>query len=134
MIILVLEEVRTTNQAALAHLRSEKISSGQLRTAVASTEQQFRNLFNQAGEAIIITAAGDLRILDLNETAVRLLGLSRNEAREQLLPVLLRGPERAAQPPAGSRGMGQPSLRPAHPAGLEQKRRRHPLPGRKLPH
>jgi len=99
MIILVLEEVRTTNQAALQHLRSEKSRSGQLRTAVSSTEQQYRNLFNQAGEAIIITAAGDLRILDLNESAVRMLGLSQDEARERLLPSFCEAGGRSAQPP-----------------------------------
>ena len=116
MIILVLEEVRATNHAALRNLRSEKIRSGQLLTAVASTEQQYRNLFNQAGEAIIITAAGDLRILDLNERAVRLLGLSREEAREQLLPSFCQGSDRAAHPNGDSlewvnRLCSQPTLR-----------------------
>jgi PAS domain S-box-containing protein len=116
MIILVLEEVRATNHAALRNLRSEKIRSGQLLTTVASTEQQYRNLFNQAGEAIIITAAGDLRILDLNERAVRLLGLSREEAREQLLPSLCQGSDRAAHPQGDSlewvnRLCSQPTLR-----------------------
>ena len=102
MIILVLEEVRTTNQAALQHLRSEKIRCGQLRTAVTSTEQQYRNLFNQAGEAIIITAAGDLRILDLNKTAVHWLGLNQDEAREQFLPSFCEAPERADEPQGDS--------------------------------
>jgi PAS domain S-box-containing protein len=97
MIILVLEEVRSTNQTALQHLRSEKLKASQLQTAVRSTEQQYRNLFNQAGEAIIITAAGDLRILDLNQTAVRFLGISRNEAQEQFLPSFCQASERAAQ-------------------------------------
>jgi two-component system NtrC family sensor kinase len=102
MIILVLEEVRETNQAALQHLRCEKIRTGQLQTAVASTERQFRDLFHQAGEAIIITAAGDLRILDLNKSALHLLGLSPEEAREQFLPSFCEAAERAAQPPGGS--------------------------------
>jgi two-component system NtrC family sensor kinase len=98
MIILVLEEVRTTNQAALRNLRSEKIRSGQLRSAVSSTEQRYRKLFNQAGEAIIITAAGDLRILDLNDTAVHLLGLSQDEARAEFLPSFCQASARPAQP------------------------------------
>jgi two-component system NtrC family sensor kinase len=101
MIILVLEEVRTTNHAALRNLRSEKTRSGQWRAAAASTEQQYRNLFNQAGEAIIITDAGNLRILDLNQTAVRMLGLSQAEARERLLPSFCESAERAPQPPGG---------------------------------
>lgn len=98
MIILVLEEVRTTNQAALRNLRSEKIRSGQLRSAVSSTEQRYRKLFNQAGEAIIITAAGDLRILDLNDTAVHLLGLSQGEARAEFLPSFCQASARPDQP------------------------------------
>jgi two-component system NtrC family sensor kinase len=116
MIILVLEEVRTTNHAALQNLRSEKITTGQLRTAVASTEQQYRNLFDKTGEAIIITAAGDLRILDLNRTALRLLGLSQEEARERFLPSFCQDSGRAAQPPGDSvewvnRLCGQRTLR-----------------------
>jgi len=102
MIILVLEEVRATSRTALRHLRSERIRSGQLRRTVTSTEQQYRTLFNQADEAVVITAAGDLRILDLNETAVRMLGLSQDEAREQFLPSFCEAPERAAQPRSDS--------------------------------
>ena len=102
MIILALEEVRTTNHAALQNLRSAKIKADQLRAAAASTEQQYRNLFNQAGEAVIVTAAGDLRILDLNQTAVHLLGLSHNEARERFLPSFCETAGRAARPPGDS--------------------------------
>jgi two-component system NtrC family sensor kinase len=102
MIILVLEEVRESNRNALRHLRSEKIKSGQLRSAVTSTEEQYRSLFNQAGEAVIIIGAGDLRILDLNQTAVHLLGLSQEEAREQFLPSFCESPEREAQPQSDS--------------------------------
>ena len=97
MIILVLEEVRTTNRAALQHLALGENQVGPIATTVSSTEQQYRTLFNQAGEAIIITAAGDLRILDMNQTAVRLLGLSQEEAREQFLPLFCEVPEREAQ-------------------------------------
>jgi len=86
MIILVLEEARSTNQSALRQLRAQKLKASQLQTAVHSTERQYRNLFDKAGEAIIITAAGDLRILDLNQTAARFLGISRGEASEQFLP------------------------------------------------
>ncbi len=102
MIILVLEEVRESNRNVLRHLRSEKIKSGQLRSAVTSSEQQYRSLFNQAGEAVIITGAGDLRILDMNQTAVHLLGLTEEEAREQFLPSFCESPEREAQPQSDS--------------------------------
>jgi len=86
MIILVLEEARTTNHAALENLRSEKAKAMELQSAVSSTEHRYRNLFNRAGDAIVVTAAGDLQILDLNEPASRLLGLSADEARQQSLP------------------------------------------------
>jgi PAS domain S-box-containing protein len=86
MIILVLEEVRATNQNALNLLRSEKRKSSQMVSAAKSSEHQFRNLFDHAGEAIIITAAGDLRILDLNQRALRFLGINRDDAAQQFLP------------------------------------------------
>jgi two-component system NtrC family sensor kinase len=102
MIVLVLEEVRATNHAALRNLRSEKIKSCQLQSAVASTEQQYRSLFNQAGEAIVITGAGDLRILDLNQTAQAMLGLSQGEAREQFLPACCQAADPGLAPQADS--------------------------------
>ena len=41
-----------------------------------STEERYRSLFDQASEGIVITDAEDLRILELNQTAKRLLGIS----------------------------------------------------------
>jgi len=116
MIILVLEEVRATNHATLRNLHSEKIRSGQLLSAVASSERQYRDLFDKAGEAIVITAAGDLRILDLNERALRLFGLGREEAREHFLPAFCQASERPAPPRPDSlewvnRLCAQPTLR-----------------------
>ncbi len=86
MIILVLEEVRSTNQNALQLLRSEKLKTSRLENAAGSIERQFRSLFDNSGEAIVIAAAEDLRILDLNDRGVRFLGVNRGEAREQFLP------------------------------------------------
>jgi len=86
MIILVLEEVRTSNHAALEHLRLEKTKALELQSTVNSTEFRYRNLFNRAGDAIVITSAGKLEILDLNEPASRMLGLTTEEARQQSLP------------------------------------------------
>jgi two-component system NtrC family sensor kinase len=59
MIVLVLEEARATQK---------------------TTEERYRTLFEQAGEAIIITNAEDLRILETNRAAERLLGVTAAEA------------------------------------------------------
>ncbi len=66
MIILVLEEVRHTNQLTL-----------QLK--IVSTEERYRSLFDQASEGIVIADAEELRILELNQTAKRLLGIASGD-------------------------------------------------------
>lgn len=75
MIILVLEEVRHTNQLAFQKIRSYKSKTDILQKKVMSTEERYRSLFDQATEGIVITDAENLRILELNQTAKRLLGL-----------------------------------------------------------
>ncbi|MDB6029054.1 MAG: Multi-sensor hybrid histidine kinase, partial [Verrucomicrobiales bacterium] len=85
MIILVLEEVRIANQNAFEQIRVQRTETNFLKSKVTSTEERYRSLFDQASEGIIITSAGDLRILELNQTAQRLLGLSRDEAQQQVL-------------------------------------------------
>lgn len=85
MIILVLEEVRTANQNAFEQIRAQRSETTFLKSKVTSTEERYRSLFDQASEAIIIAKAGDLRILELNQTAQRLLGMNRDEAQQQIL-------------------------------------------------
>ena len=85
MIILVLEEVRATSQLALEQVISIKKEKAVLLTRVNSTEERYRSLFDQASEAILIAAASDLRILELNKTAEQLLGITREEAPKQFL-------------------------------------------------
>ena len=85
MIILVLEEVRQTQQIALAEAQTRKQERDVLQTRVTSTEERYRKLFDQASEAIVITSTDDLRILELNQAAERLLGISREEAGRQSL-------------------------------------------------
>jgi two-component system NtrC family sensor kinase len=80
MIILVLEEVRTSHQSTLEQLDMRKIEAGVLETKVASTEERYRTLFEQAGEAIIITDTAELRVLEINHAAERLLGIMAPEA------------------------------------------------------
>jgi PAS domain S-box-containing protein len=84
MIILVLEEVRTANQNAFEQIRAQRSETSVLKSRVTSTEERYRSLFDQASEAIIITDA-QLRILEVNQTAQRLLGLTRDEAQQQTL-------------------------------------------------
>ncbi len=85
MIILVLEEVRETHQAALAQVATGKAERAALQSKVLSTEERYRTLFDQASEAIVITATDDFRILELNQAAQRLLGITRAEADQHRL-------------------------------------------------
>jgi signal transduction histidine kinase/ActR/RegA family two-component response regulator len=80
MIILVLEEVRHTNQLAFQKIRSFKSKTNFLQKKVLSTEERYRSLFDQASEGIVITDAEDLRVLELNQTARRLLGVGNGDA------------------------------------------------------
>ena len=76
MIILVLEEVRQVNLLAFKKLRSYKSATEFLQRKVVSTEERYRSLFDQASEGIVIADGQDLRILELNQTAKRLLGVT----------------------------------------------------------
>jgi PAS domain S-box-containing protein len=90
MIILVLEEVRQTNQTAIQEVRTERSQRRALQTKVTSTEERYRSLFDQASEGIVITAMGDLHILELNQTARRLLGINAADAGQQSLDAFCR--------------------------------------------
>ena len=85
MIILVLEEARQTYQVALEQVQTRKEERDALQSKVISTEERYQKLFDQASEAIVITAAEDCRILELNRTAERLLGISRSEVGRHVL-------------------------------------------------
>jgi PAS domain S-box-containing protein len=75
MIVLVLEEVRATNNLNRQRLFEQRCRNQLWRSRVRSTEDRYKKLFEQASEAIIITSAHDLRVLELNDAARRLLGL-----------------------------------------------------------
>jgi signal transduction histidine kinase len=75
MIVLVLEEVRTRNELALQEVRDAKTRTERLRKRAQSTEERFRSLFDQATEAIVIAAATDLQILEVNQAGRRVLGI-----------------------------------------------------------
>ena len=86
MIILVLEEVRHANQSAIQQIRSHKTEKRALRTQVLCTEERYRSLFEQANEAIIITSADDLRIIEMNPAGQKILGISQHEPVVHYLP------------------------------------------------
>ena len=75
MIILVLEEVRSTNQATLERLHAQRTQADSLRRQADLSEERCRILFEQAAEGIVIAAADNLDILQLNRTARRMFGL-----------------------------------------------------------
>jgi len=85
MIILVLEEVRETQQIAQVKAHDQEVERDALESRVLSTEERYQKLFDQASEAILITDAADFRILELNRAAERLLGITRTEAGRQSL-------------------------------------------------
>jgi PAS domain S-box-containing protein len=81
MIILVLEQVRFANQRrAVQEIRRKELERQRLQTQVISTEERYRRLFERASEAIVIGSAQDLRLLELNQAALSLLGIERKEA------------------------------------------------------
>ncbi len=78
MIVLVLEEVRNSRRIALRFLRSKKHERAALRHQVASTEERYQKLFQQAHEGIVIVDAAELKILEINTAGASLLGLDRS--------------------------------------------------------
>jgi PAS domain S-box-containing protein len=96
MIILVLEEFRETHQLALAETQTIKVERNALESRVHSTEERYRTLFDQAGEAIVITSSDDFHILELNQAAERLLALTRGEAGRHTLKAFCQSWDSAA--------------------------------------
>ena len=97
MIILVLEEVRSSRLTAIERLHVCKLETGALETKVASTEERYRVLFEQASEAIIITDSEKLDILEINHAAERLLGISAQDAGGRSLTAFCQMKNRAPE-------------------------------------
>jgi len=74
MIVLVLEEVRADVIATRQRIEEKKTESEILNARIRSTEERYKMLFEQAGEAIVI-AGDDLHIIEINASARALLGL-----------------------------------------------------------
>jgi PAS domain S-box-containing protein len=80
MIILVLEQVRYVGQRrAQNRIRLQQAEKSMLQHRMNSTEDRYRSLFEQASEAIVITATEDLRLLEANQAAERLLGIRQSD-------------------------------------------------------
>ncbi|MEY2465828.1 MAG: two-component system, NtrC family, sensor kinase [Verrucomicrobiota bacterium] len=101
MIILVLEEVRSSQQLAAEQLQLQKREQGVLRTRITSTEERYQSLFDQAGEAIIITDPDNFEILELNRAAEHLLGITSAETTRRSLKTFFNIPD-AQTPPDGA--------------------------------
>ncbi len=100
MIILVLEEARQIQQSAMAEAQTRAAERDLFKSRVVSTTERYKKLFDQASEAIVITAAEDLRILELNQAAERLLGISRNEPGQPSLTSFCQIKSAGDAPPA----------------------------------
>jgi PAS domain S-box-containing protein len=86
MIILVLEQIRYLQQKRAAHqLKNKEQEKAVLQTQITLTEERYRKLFEQASEPIVITTTDNLRIVNLNAAAVRVLGLAADEVRQHSL-------------------------------------------------
>ncbi|HSA00461.1 MAG TPA: response regulator, partial [Candidatus Paceibacterota bacterium] len=80
MIILVLEQLRFVNQRrAQNRIRLQQAEKSMLQHRMTSTEDRYRTLFEQASEAIVIAATEDLRLLEANQAAERLLGIRQTD-------------------------------------------------------
>ncbi len=76
MIVLVLEEVRYESRTVRARLRQDVRRTRVLEKEVVATEDKYRNLFNNASEAMFIVDVHTFAILETNEAASNLIGLS----------------------------------------------------------
>ncbi len=101
MIVLVLEEARTRNELALQQMRTHKSETEVLESRIASTEERYRSLFDQASEGIVITTTEDMRVMELNQTARRLLGVAKSDSLPQPLCTFLELGESKPRPNDG---------------------------------
>jgi PAS domain S-box-containing protein len=94
MIILVLEQIRHLKEKRAAQqLKSKDREKAALQTRISLTEERYRHLFEQSSEAIVITNRDDLKVVELNGAACRLLGMSPDEAHQYHLLHLLTAQE-----------------------------------------
>lgn len=76
MIILVLEEARTSHESAFRQIQSQQSAAAVLQRKVDTTEERYRRLFEQALEGIIVASADQMQIIEMNQAAQQLLGVT----------------------------------------------------------
>jgi PAS domain S-box-containing protein len=100
MIILVLEQLRFVHQRrALGKIHQQQVEKAVLRYRVISTEERYRNLFTQASEAIVLAAVEDLRLLEANQSAQRLLGMQDTDVGRLSLTMFVQLSSSRDRPP-----------------------------------
>src|SRR5512137_249416 len=83
MIILVMEETRDSKDSALHQIQAHQ-------EAELAWQQKCHTLFEHASDGIVVAAADDLQILDLNPKAERMLGLPAAKAHDHRLSSFVR--------------------------------------------
>lgn len=79
MIVLVLEEVRYESRTVRARLRQDVKRTRVLEKEVVATEDKYRNLFNNASDAIFIVDLNTLEILETNEAGCALVAKNTDQ-------------------------------------------------------
>ena len=85
MIVLVLEEARRFTRQTEEQLLTATVEKSRLATKVSLAEERYRTLFQQAQEGIVLVDATDLRIVDWNPAARRLLGIESKSTTVHLI-------------------------------------------------
>ncbi|HXR08933.1 MAG TPA: ATP-binding protein, partial [Candidatus Acidoferrum sp.] len=85
MIVLVLEEARRFTRQTEEQLYTATVEKSRLATKVSLAEERYRTLFQQAQEGIVLVDATDLRIVDWNPAARRLLGIASKSTDPHLI-------------------------------------------------
>ncbi len=85
MIILVLEEARTSHESAFRQIQLQQSAAAVLQRKVDTTEERYRRLFEQAHEGIIVASADQLEIIEMNQAAQQLLGVTLSKQKNLCL-------------------------------------------------
>ena len=102
MIILALEESRAITHRLLRVSRSNREVRAGLQQQVRSSEDRYRKLFEQASDGLIITDTANLKILEMNQRAKRLLMVTRFEPGRHSLCSFLEDPSAGGEAGRGA--------------------------------
>lgn len=92
MIILVLEEVKTTLKEREQQILTEKGKAQYFEATAMMHQDRYQKLFENASDAIVILEPNTLQVLEINEAARRLLHLEKQKPAALNLPLILRSP------------------------------------------